>query len=338
MNQSNYQEAFTEALKDAKTIEFLAKQTAKKLLEIKSTPSNPEEGLVKNHVIFAPAESLVGKWMISKQVAEHFTHINPELTIRPRVLGKALLQAALETKQTREGKAYFIDAIMENINEEAFENIADAQELARAAEEKAEQVKEPYDLPPPQNGLTEKAKDLNVDFEEVEHLIDKDLLAEAASEYDTAEDYRAAIKHLSRKKLIKYINKCKMPISVEDKSIDDVVAEVVHMVEVNVKFAMEDADEVEPLESLSDFMESIAELGKKARKKAMKQRLKDEAHAEENGIPILPSKNQEAPDVKKSSRGNELVDQSDKDDKDVAEAKKKAKKAKKKAKKAAKDK
>ena len=109
-------EAFQIALHDPKTIKLVAELTAKNLIKLKSTPSSDEGGLVKKHIVFATAEQ-DGDFMTVKQVTEKLLEINDSFAIRPRVMGKALIEDVVEMKNGRSGKEYKIAAIMADISE-----------------------------------------------------------------------------------------------------------------------------------------------------------------------------------------------------------------------------
>ena len=108
-------EAVLAALEDRKVIETLASSIQKEIIKQKSNPTNIEDDLVKNHVIFGQADSETAVFMTAKDVSDKITEFNKHAEIRPRILGKALMVDAVITKQSNAGRVYFIENVVEEI-------------------------------------------------------------------------------------------------------------------------------------------------------------------------------------------------------------------------------
>lgn len=147
MEQSVITEAFEKALTNPRVIKLVADLTAKEMISKKSSPSNDEAALAKNHVVFAQEDSETGVWETVKEISTRIQEFK-EGTIRPRVFGKALMADAVKTKDSAVGRKYFIEGVFEEITSEVLEAISNP---------KATPVK----------STTAKAEDLEVESEEV---------------------------------------------------------------------------------------------------------------------------------------------------------------------------
>ena len=140
MEHNEMSEAFKLALGDQRVVKVLTETVAKKIIELKSKPTNVEDILVKNHVIFAEAGDVDGKWMIAKEIGDAVLKFNPQQDIRVRTFGKALIQDAKDVKQSNKGKQYFVKAIVKDMLEYAKELPAAAENLVEARKEAVELI------------------------------------------------------------------------------------------------------------------------------------------------------------------------------------------------------
>lgn len=122
-------EAFEKALTNPKVIALVASLTAKEMVKSKSNPTNIEETLVRDHVVFAQKGSESGVFMTTKEVTEKILAFNDELTIRPRIFGKSLISEAEVTKDSSHGRVYMIEAVVEKITAKLLDTIIKAADV-----------------------------------------------------------------------------------------------------------------------------------------------------------------------------------------------------------------
>ena len=281
MEQKQMVEAFTEALTNPKVVALVSTLVAKEIIRQKTTPSNVEEGIVKNHVIFSVEGSKTGTFMTVKDVTEEIEKFNSELTLRSRVFGKALISNAKVTKTSAKGRVYLIEKVVEEITPEMLEGIAanhlevvadevegEDEEIAKPKDEqitfediKGMDLSELLDVYATCPEKIKKVKKMDADelrvklinilgltaavkvekkskkiVEKVEQPeVDTDLLIEAVNDYEDLDDYRDHLASMSRSKLIKHINKYKMPLSVEGKDEDQIIDSILELIKTNLE-------------------------------------------------------------------------------------------------------
>ena len=300
-------EAFTNALTNPKVIALVAALTAKEIIKSKANPTNVEEGLVKNHVLFAQEGSESGKFMTVKDITEVISEFNKDLTIRPRVFGKALISEAAVTKQSNNGRVYFIETVVKEITASLLENIQtaaastvdvkDVEEVSAADDLDAQnapltpadlddmvltellEVKEAFEL------KIKKAKKMDADQlreilkafltkeapapeEKEEVLVLSDEAIDALmSEYGDVADYKEILSSFSRKKLIKHINKFAMPIITENRTEEEITESIIEAVKETVSVK-------EPAKEAEQAPEKKEKKDKKKNKKNKKKNKK----------------------------------------------------------------
>lgn len=281
MEQNQLQRAVIEAMQDPKVIAEFAISVSKKILEQKSKPNSDEGLYVKNHVLFAEAGDVKGTFMIAKEIEEAILELNPNFEIRTRTFGKELLSEAKEVKSTNKGRAYFVRAIVADMKEYAA-NIAveDAKVLEEEVEEEVEEEKSKKDK------KKDKKKDIyndEKDFEENKELpkiepkeafdgpkVDVMMLIAAVEGFDDLEDYKEHLDSMSLSKLIKHINKFKMPIICENKDEDEIVDSIVALLKANLPKEEEAEEEV-----VGTAAEVVEDEAQKNDKKSKKDKKKD---------------------------------------------------------------
>lgn len=302
--EKQLEKAFKNVLEDPKTVDFLAKALAKQVVKEKSTPSNAEEELVKEHIVFGVEGSDTAKFMTTKEIIEEIHGFKPDINIRPRIFGKACIAEAQKTKDSAAGRVYLVEAVVKEITPELldeithktngdgenkdakeievdFENVqkltiadlndmgvAELLEVLEAAPFKIKKAKK-MDADELRAKLIE-ALDLENEQEEEEEAIpvDLDLLAEAVSDYDSVEDYKEHLESFSKSKLIKHINKYKMPIVCEDKTEEEIVFSIIQLVLANIEQEEEEEEQPEPAKK------TVVKKKKKDKKKDKKDKKK----------------------------------------------------------------
>lgn len=288
MEQNQLQRAVIEAMQDPKVIAEFAISVSKKILEQKSKPNSDEGLYVKNHVLFAEAGDVKGTFMIAKEIEEAILELNPNFEIRTRTFGKELLSEAKEVKSTNKGRAYFVRAIVADMKEYAA-NIAveDAEVLEEEVEEEVEEEKSKKDKKKDKKDKKKsKSDDDDDDDDEIEETkelpkiepkeafdgpkVDVMMLIAAVEGFDDLEDYKEHLDSMSLSKLIKHINKFKMPIICENKDEDEIVDSIVALLKANLP--KEDDAEEEVVETAA---EEVEEEAPKKDKKSKKDKKKD---------------------------------------------------------------
>lgn len=282
-------EAFEKALTNPKVITLLASLTAKEIVKSKSNPSNVEETLVRDHVVFAQKDSKSGVFMTTKEITEKILAFNDELTIRPRIFGKGLITEAVVTKDSNQGRVYFIEAVVEKITAELLDTISRTSAMETVVEGaeviKPEDTLENQDSPLSIDDLTEMdlsellevkaAYDLKIkgakkmEADELRAAISSivwpdakattkeapsistDIIEALMAEYGDMADYTAMLVGFSRKKLIKHINKFKMRVPTEMKTEEEITALIIELIESS-KPSVEIPLKEEPKEAKSE--------------------------------------------------------------------------------------
>ena len=286
MEQNQLQRAVIEAMQDPKVIAEFAISVSKKILEQKSKPNSDEGLYVKNHVLFAEAGDVKGTFMIAKEIEEAILELNPNFEIRTRTFGKELLSEAKEVKSTNKGRAYFVRAIVADMKEYA-ENIAveDAEVIEDEVEEEVKEEKSKKDKKKDKKDKKKSKSDDDdeVEVEETKELpkiepkeafdgpkVDVMMLIAAVEGFDDLEDYKEHLDSMSLSKLIKHINKFKMPIICENKDEDEIVDSIVALLKANLP-KEEDVEE----EVVETAAEEVEEEAPKKDKKSKKDKKKD---------------------------------------------------------------
>ena len=188
MNESQFSEAFVEALQDQKVIKLIADLTAKNLVKLKSNPSSDEGVLVKKHIVFATAEQ-EGEFMTVKQITEKLIEINDSYVVRPRVFGKALMEDVIELKNGRQGKEYKIAAILGNVSDY----------IPALEDENPDQVKMEF---PPENEVFDDKVENESEKPKIADISDVDDIQDVADEIEekAAEEEEKVSKKDKKKK------------------------------------------------------------------------------------------------------------------------------------------
>lgn len=308
MEQKQVQDAINEALGDPEVVAAFASAVGKKLIEQKTKVTSDEERYVRNHVVFAEAGDTKGTYMIAKEIEEAILQFNSEFNIRTRTFGKALLTDAKEVKQTNKGRAYFVRAIVEDMKKYAEQLPVETEEVAteKPAKETAEQPKKDKK----KKSKKDKKKDAadSVDVSDVEFKpvgeeaadkiptiepkdafdppapeVDVAILIAIANDYETLRDYKEHLDSMSRSKLIKHINKGKMPIHTENLDEDAIVKSIIKLFEANLPkedHVSEEAAETskkskkdkKKKKKKSLDSDALADVGKKKKKKKKKNK------------------------------------------------------------------
>ena len=305
MLQKQLEDAVKAVLEDKKTLSTFATSLAKEIIKQKSNPSNLEEGLVKEHVIFSLNGSDTGTFMTAKEVSEEILGFKPDITIRPRIFGKALMSEASVTKDSSSGRVYLIEKVVKEITPELLD------EITHKTDAKDIQVNAPEEVKADAKGNTLTLEDLNgmdlsellevnksfeavkakkakkmdadelrdkliaffelnekVSEETEEKNVDVDLLIASVgeAEAETLEDYEEFLEDLSRSKLIKHINKFKMPIVTEEKTEEEIIESILSLMKENM-----DSNEEEEAEEKEEPKEEPKKDKKKKDKKKKKK-------------------------------------------------------------------
>ena len=284
MEQSQVNEAIVEALRDSSTVSFLASAVSKQLIEQKSKVSNDEEKMVKDHVIFAPDGDVNAKYMISNDIKKALETINPNLVLRTRTLGKALLSSCISVKQTNKGKAYLVTDIVADIKDYVAAPAAAAEDADVSADDDPIDV----EVSGKKKSKKDKKKDKkkSSDNQEVQKISPEDafdapeqqpiedvelsVLTAVANDFKDIDEYASFLAGKSRSGLIKHLNKSKLPIRTEGYDDEAVIKAILRLFEANMPILI---DEEEVLDE-EDISKEVAELPKKKGKK----KSKDKAH------------------------------------------------------------
>lgn len=306
MEQKTIEAAIKAVLEDPKVVSSLAENVAKQMIKNKSNPTNIEEELVRDHVIFGQVDSETAKFMTTKEITEEIHGFKPDLTIRPRIFGKALIAEAVKTKDSSAGRVYLVEAVVEKITEKVLEDIIKATPVKNDEEvpgeenpltiddlndmdlsellevnENVEAVKKKKAKKMDADELRQKlikAMDLGVDVSDVDFTEEKEeekpevdvaLLIAAVNDYETLKDYKEHLDSMSKSKLIKHINKHKMPIVCENKDEEEIVESIVALIKENMR---DEAEEEE--EQKDEAKESKSTVVKKKDKKKKKDKNK----------------------------------------------------------------
>ena len=119
MEQDQINFAIAEAMRDPKLVKAFAESISRKIMQVKSSPINDEERMIKKHVVFAGADDVDGNFMTSSEIMSSIHEFAPDFEYRVRSFGKALLLHAVSVKQTNKGRAYLVKAITEDLKEYA---------------------------------------------------------------------------------------------------------------------------------------------------------------------------------------------------------------------------
>ena len=299
--------AIVNTLKDPKVLSEFAKVVARKVLDEKSKPSNEEETLVKNHVIFATIEDEGAEYMTANEIMQKLTELLPNAQIRVRSLGKALLTDCLVNKQTNQGKAYLIKDIVKDLEEHAShipvkETVEVKEKTSKETEKKKDKKKK------------KKDKNLELNFEpdvdsEKEQLpkvkpedafeapeISSETVEEIANKYSSLDDLEDELDEMNRGELIKWINKFQLPIITGEDSAAKIVEKVVNL-----------------LESYSEYFESSTEAVAHKKKDKKKKTVEDiEKRLSEEDLTDLSEK-QSKKDKKKKKKDKKKKKKKDKE-------------------------
>lgn len=246
---------FTYAAKD---IQVTKKSTAKKDIE---------EGLLK-HIVFSENED-VGIYMTVKEISDKLVQLegNEDLDIRPRIFGRFLKQKCAFQKDSRFGRVYLIIDIVEDAENYEAKELVDKIGQIGEVEDIQDAVEEIEN-----NEVSEPQTTFDLDS------VDKDLIGDALDGYEDADDYFDELRGLSKKHLIKHVNKFKMPIICENKEVDLIVESIrnlMHIVfEIDTKKVKKEEVEEEPKPSEKP-KEKKSKKDKKKEKKSKKDKKKD---------------------------------------------------------------
>jgi hypothetical protein len=249
MEQNLVVKAVLEALGDPKVVAAFAEAVGKKVVEQKSKPGSQEDSLVIDHIVFAEASDSKGTYMIAKEIEEALLEINPDFDIRTRTFGKSLLTHALDVKQTNKGRAYFVKAIVDDMKKFAAEMDVEAptNESKEAKKDKKADKGKDKSEKDGKDKKKDKKKDKDSSEDEdattltpatpaeaFEPPIDVAQLIEMVSGYDTVGEFHEHLAGMSLTKLIKLINKHKLPIITSDTDEDGVVNRIVDLLLANL--------------------------------------------------------------------------------------------------------
>lgn len=148
MKKEELVEALVEALQDENVSAAIAKAIGAKPVSrtasgAKSRANTGENELaaIKKHVIFAGGDSPNATYMTTKEVMAAILEFDPELDVRPRAFGKVMAELALESKSGRTGKAYFIEAVVDQGAEDYVAEEAAEEEEAETSDDTKEESK-----------------------------------------------------------------------------------------------------------------------------------------------------------------------------------------------------
>ena len=178
--------------------------------------------------------------MIAKEIEESLLEINPDFDIRTRTFGKSLLTYALDVKQTNKGRAYFVRAIVDDMKKYVetmdVDEVIDESKLVKKDKKKAEKgkgkdkKKEKNAIAPEEdNAITPATPDEAFDLP-----IDVSLLIQLVDGYDTLGEFEESLGGMSKTKLIKLINKHKLPVICEDEDEDVIVQRIMDVLIANL--------------------------------------------------------------------------------------------------------
>lgn len=239
MEQNVLVKAVIEALSDPKVVAALAESIGKKVVEQKSKPGSQEDSLVIDHIVFAEASDSKGTYMIAKEIEEALLEINPDFDIRTRTFGKSLLTHALDVKQTNKGRAYFVKAIVEDMKKFA-ENM-DVEEPVNESKKAKDKKKDKSEKGKDKDKKKKESSDEDAatitpatPAEAFDLPIDLALLIELVNGYDTLGEFQEHLSGMSKTKLIKLINKHKMPVICEGADEDTIVQRMMDVLIANL--------------------------------------------------------------------------------------------------------
>lgn len=289
MDLSNLTQAVEDALGDPKTLKTFATAVAKEILKQKATVSNGEDRLVRKHVIFGQSGSETAKYMTANEIKEEILSLDPEQNIRPRVFGKSLMNDVIDTKRNSQGQLYFVEAVVETITADLIEKYAsvpaskvetvvadetteteakeDAPKKEKKKDKKGKKSKDKEE--PAEEEEEDQAKEEPAKMEVVKDPIDLSAVLEILNDYDSLNDYEEYLRTLKRGKLIKHINKGKMPILTEGNTEGEIVDDIIRLIVENMSPAEE--EKKESAEAGVNTPEAIAEVTKKDKKKGKKK-------------------------------------------------------------------
>jgi hypothetical protein len=207
--------------------------------------------------------------------------INPNLTLRTRTLGKALLASCIGVKQTNKGKAYLVTDIVADIKD----YVAAPAVTVETTSVEVEEVVEQPDPATKKKGKKGKKKDKGKDSEEkavpvispeeafdlpkeqpVED-VDVAVLMAVANDFADMGEYEGYLSGKSRQGLIKHLNKAKLPIRTDGYSDEDIVRAVLRLFDANMPIPP-----VEVAEELPAEAEKVTDAPKKKGKKKDKNK------------------------------------------------------------------
>lgn len=293
-------EAVIAALEDPKVVAAFAEAILKQVSKKKSTPANIEETLVSKHVLFAKEGSETATFMTSKEVAAAVLEFNEDIELKPRVFGRCLLNAATESKKSNLGQVYLIEGIYEDANkpsevvkeeeEKKEEEEIPEEEKAGSRSELFEMSKDElkaiikehgYDIKTKKRSVKEIANDFLTlqtpsSEEEIKEIpvldsVELGLLMEAVNDCEDMSDYKDLLKGMSKKALIKHINKFKMKVEVKGLDEDEIIEVITNYMDLHLAEDKE-VEEAKDDESSSVSTEERTEKKKKSKKDKKKKK------------------------------------------------------------------